>query len=182
MTIVPDTKDWTWVLQRVCPACAFDAATFPPEAVSAAVRTQAAVWQELLDHPLADMRPSPDTWSALEYGCHVRDVFVLYQRRLQMMLTRDHPTFANWDQDVTAVDDRYHEQDPEVVAVQVAVAAASLADSFDTVDGVDWQRTGERSDGAVFSVATFAQYMIHDPVHHVYDVKKGYEALQPESG
>jgi hypothetical protein len=24
MTIVPDTKDWTWVLRRPCPECGFD--------------------------------------------------------------------------------------------------------------------------------------------------------------
>ena len=24
MTIIPDTKDWTWVLQRSCPECGFD--------------------------------------------------------------------------------------------------------------------------------------------------------------
>jgi len=29
---------------------------------------------------------------------------------------------------------------------------------------------GRRSDGAVFTVASFARYMVHDPVHHLYDV------------
>jgi hypothetical protein len=32
-------------------------------------------------------RPSDDRWSALEYACHVRDVFRLYDERLEMMLT-----------------------------------------------------------------------------------------------
>jgi hypothetical protein len=30
--------------------------------------------------------------------------------------------------------------------------------------------TGEECDGAVFSVTSFGRYMIHDPVHHLYDV------------
>ena len=30
MPIVPDDKDWTWVLERPCPECGFDAATVPP--------------------------------------------------------------------------------------------------------------------------------------------------------
>jgi hypothetical protein len=168
------------VLQRVCPSCAFDAETFPPQAVAAAVRSQAVTWAELLAEPMVRERPDPRTWSALEYGCHVRDVFVLFERRLQLMLTQDHPTFANWDQDQTAVTSRYDLQDPDVVVAELTAAAAGLADTFESVHGEQWSRTGERSDGAVFTVATFAQYMIHDPLHHVDDVRKGYRALAGE--
>ena len=43
-------------------------------------------------------------------------------------------------------------------------------------DTKDWtwvlQRTGRRSDGAHFTVETFARYFIHDPVHHLYDVTR----------
>jgi hypothetical protein len=38
------------------------------------------------------------------------------------------------------------------------------------VTGDQWQRTGNRSDGARFTVETFARYFAHDPVHHLYDV------------
>jgi hypothetical protein len=38
------------------------------------------------------------------------------------------------------------------------------------VSAGQWQRTGRRSDGAHFTVETFARYFIHDPVHHLYDV------------
>ena len=27
MPIEPDTKDWTWVLERPCPECGFDASS-----------------------------------------------------------------------------------------------------------------------------------------------------------
>lgn len=33
-----------------------------------------------------------------------------------------------------------------------------------------WERTGLRSDGAQFTVLTLGQYLVHDPVHHVWDV------------
>ena len=29
--IVPDDKDWTWVLERVCPECGFDARSIDVE-------------------------------------------------------------------------------------------------------------------------------------------------------
>lgn len=179
MAIEPDTKDWTWVLQRRCPECGFDAGRFDPAEVAAVIRANAADWRRVLARPVAEVTTRPDdtTWSALEYACHVRDVFRIYDRRLERMLTEDGPTFANWDQDETAVADRYADQDPATVAGELSEAATVLADRFATVDGDQWHRTGDRSDGASFTVASFARYLIHDPVHHIDDVHKGIARL-----
>jgi hypothetical protein len=49
-------------------------------------------------------------------------------------------------------------------------AAEAIAARFGTVAGAQWQRTGARSDGAHFTVESFARYFIHDPVHHLCDV------------
>jgi hypothetical protein len=106
----------------------------------------------------------------LEYACHVRDVFTLFDHRLHRMLDEDDPIYPNWDQDATAIDERYNDQDPTVVAVQLWEAAVALAESFDEVAPDGWNRTGTRGDGARFSVETFARYLIHDPVHHLHDV------------
>jgi hypothetical protein len=171
MTIEPDSKDWTWVLERRCPECAFDASTVEPQAVAAMIRANAATWQSVLSRPGVSHRPATDDrWSPLEYACHVRDVFTLYDERLALMLDSDDPTYANWDQDETAVANRYREQDPAQVGDELAAAASAIADRFDTVHGAQWQRTGNRSDGARFTVATFARYLIHDPIHHLFDV------------
>jgi hypothetical protein len=178
MPIIPDDKNWTWVLDRQCPECGFDGTEMSSTAVPGALRENAAVWPDLLARPDASKRPSDDKWSALEYGCHVRDVFVLYDRRLSLMLEQDNPDFENWDQDKTAIDDRYHEQDPAQVSQDLLGAAAALADRFDTVTGEAWSKTGHRSDGSHFTVDTFARYLLHDPVHHVHDVETGYEQLE----
>jgi len=47
------------------------------------------------------------------------------------------------------------------------------------VAGDQWARSGRRSDGASFTVETFARYFVHDPVHHLYDVT-GVRYAQPE--
>jgi mycothiol maleylpyruvate isomerase-like protein len=86
------------------------------------------------------------------------------------MLTTEDPHYPNWEQDTTAVEDRYREQDPRRVAVELAEAAEKLAAEFEGVSGEQWQRTGNRSDGARFTVETFARYFLHDPVHHLHDV------------
>ncbi|HEX2057022.1 MAG TPA: DinB family protein [Actinomycetota bacterium] len=177
MPIVPDTKDWTWVLERRCDECGFEASAFPREEVGAMVRENAAAWRPLLAHPDVRKRPSDDRWSGLEYACHVRDVFRLYDRRLRMMLEEDDPLYPNWDQDDAAVSGAYDREDPERVADEIDEAATGLAARFDDVQGDQWQRPGRRSDGAVFTVESFARYFVHDPIHHLDDVRKGYERL-----
>jgi hypothetical protein len=170
--ITPDTKDWTWVLERSCDDCGLDTPAVVREDVAGMVRANAASWVGILGGDPAELarRPKPEVWSDLEYACHVRDVFRLFDIRLALMLTEDGPDFANWDQDATALAERYGEQDPARVAVELAAAAERLASAFEQVEGVRWQRTGNRSDGARFTVETFARYLIHDPVHHLYDV------------
>jgi hypothetical protein len=180
MAIEPDTKDWTWVLRRPCPECGFDAGRVDPAEVAAMTRANADDWQRVLARGAAEVTTRPDdaTWSALEYACHVRDVLRIFDGRLVRMLTEDGPAFANWDQDETAVADRYAEQDPATVARELADAAAVLADRFGGVEGDQWQRTGDRSDGASFTVASFALYFVHDPVHHIHDVHRGFARLR----
>ena len=183
MAIVPDDKDWTWVLGRPCPECGFEAATFPREQVGDLVRANADEWVALLAEGGDRLRerPSPDRWSGLEYACHVRDVFRLYDFRLHLMLDQDDPDYPNWDQDAAAVEERYAEQDPAEVVDDLVAAAATLAASFDAVAaepaGALWDRTANRSDGKHFTVESFARYMVHDPVHHAWDVRQGLAAL-----
>src|SRR5206468_3460537 len=104
-----DTKDWTWVLGRPCPECGFDASAFPRASIGAMIRANAEQWQGVLSRDDVARRPDEATWSPLEYACHVRDVFRIYDGRLALMLTEDDPLFENWDQDATAVEDRYAE-------------------------------------------------------------------------
>ncbi|WP_354640721.1 DinB family protein [Kitasatospora camelliae] len=170
--ITPDTKDWTWVLERPCAECGLDTPAVVPGEVAGLVRRNAASWVDLLagDPERLRERPSADVWSPLEYACHVRDVFRLFDVRLGLMLTQDGPLFPNWNQDETAVADRYNAQEPDRVAAELASAAETLATSFEKVSGGQWHRTGDRSDGARFTVESFSRYLIHDPVHHLHDV------------
>ncbi|HEY0520702.1 MAG TPA: DinB family protein [Ilumatobacteraceae bacterium] len=177
MAIEPETKNWTWVLERPCEECGFDTRSFPAHEIAARARACGQQWPALLADPRATQRPRDDRWSALEYGCHVRDVFRLGHYRLDRMLREDDPRFENWDQDETAVTDRYDLQDPGVVAAELVVAAGAFADLYATVETDQWRRPGLRSDGAHFTVESFGRYILHDPVHHVVDVETGFAEL-----
>ncbi len=112
--IEPDGKDWTWVLERPCPECGFDASAFPSVEVADLIRSNAAAWERLLSERAEELRrrPSDERWSTLEYACHVRDVCRLYDERLDLMLRRDDPLYANWDQDAAAAEEDYNAAGP----------------------------------------------------------------------
>ncbi|MBT8249345.1 MAG: DinB family protein [Acidimicrobiia bacterium] len=168
----PDLKDWTWVLDRTCPECGFEAATVERSRIGELLRENTQAWIRVLggDEQVLRTRPSADVWSTTEYACHVRDVHRLYSERLELMLAEDNPMFANWDQNEAAVERRYDLADPGQVKGELNTAGLKLADEFDTVAGEQWDRRGRRSDGANFTIETFARYLLHDPVHHLYDV------------
>jgi hypothetical protein len=173
MPIIPDTKNWTWVLEKPCAECGFDASVLSERDVAALIRSNAGLWPAVLARPDATARPDDSTWSALEYAAHVRDVFRIFEVRLHLMLDQNNPLFANWDQDEIAVAERYNEQDPAVVSAELGAAAAVLADTLDSVPDDSWTRRGRRGDGAEFTIASLARYLAHDPVHHLWDVRAG---------
>jgi hypothetical protein len=167
----PDTKDWTWTLSRQCPQCGLSAGEIGLEDIATRAFVAAEEWVQILrSSPAVTARPQPDVWSPLEYGAHVRDVLRIFDARLMLMLAEDDPTFANWDQNETALKERYAEQDPEVVADELEAAAQTMVDHIQALRDDQLARTGRRSNGSEFTVITLLQYFLHDVVHHLWDV------------
>jgi hypothetical protein len=170
MPIVPDDKDWTWVLERRCPDCGFDTGAVDPDQLADRIAKTTEAWRAILERPDVRRRPDESTWSPLEYACHVRDVHRVYAGRVARMIDEDDPHYANWDQDATALEDGYAAQDPATVADELAAAGATLGRLFAGVEGEGWERTGRRSDGASFTLDSIGRYYLHDIEHHIWDV------------
>ncbi|MGI3779987.1 MAG: DinB family protein [Janthinobacterium lividum] len=169
--IEPDDKDWTWVLERRCEECGFEAAGVAREQLAERYFVAGEEWVQILrSSPAVETRPAPTTWSPLEYGAHVRDVLGMTLQRVELMLTADDPVFANWDQDETAQAERYGEQDPERVAEDLEAAAQRLVGLIAEIEPAACERRGTRSNGSAFTVTTLLQYGLHDVVHHLWDV------------
>ena len=169
-TIEPDTKDWTWVLERPCPECGFDSRAVRREEVKNRFYANASAWHRVLEQADVAQRPAAGVWSPLEYACHVRDVHRIFGERVRMLLAVDDPLFENWDQDKAAVAGAYREQDPATVADELVESAAAVSRSYGSVEGPQWDRPGRRSNGSVFTVETLARYHLHDVEHHLHDV------------
>jgi hypothetical protein len=167
----PDEKDWTWVLQRACPECGFDAGDVPGPRVAGWLREKAACWPYVCERANASVRPEPGVWSPLEYACHVRDVCRVFESRVNLMRSQVDPAFESWNQDAAAIAGAYRTQEPLAVGVELCGAADAAADSFEAVGPDDWQRTGRRTNGSRFTIETLGQYFLHDVVHHLHDVR-----------
>jgi hypothetical protein len=170
MAIIPDTKDWTWVTERACRDCGFDPTGVTPDQVGPAVRETIPRWQSVLARPQVAERGNESVWSGLEYGAHVRDVCRVFENRLALMLSRNSPSFADWDQDAAAVEDGYGLQDPSEVSQELEDAALSVSAAFDAVVIDQWERQGVRSNGSIFTVTSLGAYFLHDVLHHLHDV------------
>lgn len=170
MDIIADKKDWTWVLERSCPDCGFTAAQATPATAATMIPVLLPRWQAALRRPDVEERPTPGTWSVLEYSAHVKDVFEVFTARLELMLREDNPTFANWDQDQAALNGNYSALDPEVVAQELVQNGLDAAAAFGAIQEDQWERRGLRSNGSEFTVVTLAGYFMHDIFHHLHDI------------
>lgn len=169
-SIEPDTKDWTWVLERPCPDCGFDPAQVDFSTLGEDILWLTPRWQDRLARPDARTRPAPDVWSPTEYAAHVRDVHRVFDQRFEQLLTQDDPLFANWDQDAAAIEGDYASLSPDVVSVELATAAGAVASRLNPITPDQLDRPGRRSNGSIFTVETLGRYYFHDLVHHLHDV------------
>jgi S-DNA-T family DNA segregation ATPase FtsK/SpoIIIE len=96
-------------------------------------------------------RPAEGVWSALEYACHVRDVFLVQRDRLYTALVEDTPTFTPMYRDQRVTLARYNAQDPEEVAEQLATAARLIAQAFAVLDSAQLMRSTKANTTAEIS-------------------------------
>lgn len=117
-------------------------------------------------------RPAPDVWSALEYACHIRDVFLVQRDRLYVALVEEKPSFSPMYRDERVVLARYNAQAPEEVAEQIATAARLIAQAFSVLDSAQFARlcVYNYPVPAEHSLLWVGQHVIHEGEHHCHDV------------
>lgn len=165
-----DTQDRTRVLGEPCPECGFDAAAADRATLGEEVRANAESFALALRAPHPSTRRHARTWSTTEYACHVRDVHRVFLERVRRMLDQDEPLLADWDQDATALEQRYDQQDPAELATALVEAADAVATTYDGVPADAWGRRGLRDNGSELTIASIGRYHLHDVVHHLHDV------------
>ena len=85
----PDDRDWTWVLERPCPDCGFDASPAPAAGLGAEARAVGSrVGRPAGSRATCGSASVRTGGRLLEYGCHVRDVLRLADERIGLLLAR----------------------------------------------------------------------------------------------
>lgn len=156
-----------------CDECGFDYDQPDLESSLATLGRQAAEYPLALSVDHCRVRPDPDTWSALEYACHVRDVLSIQCDRITQTLAEEHPTYVPMNREQRLIDDYYNEQDPVVVDSLVANAKAFVA-AGSALSRAELLRTG------VYNYPTptdrsldwLLRHVAHEVQHHLYDVRR----------
>lgn len=167
----PDTTDWTVAGFEGCAQCGFRPIR-PLSAIPARLTDSIGRWRVVLERADVAVRPEPDVWSPLEYACHVLDVHRVFTTRVEQMRSEDTPTFAEWDGEVAAVEGDYNARDPRSVASDYETAAHRAAELFAALEEDAWQRPGLRADGMRFTIASLADYWLHEVQHHLSDAER----------
>lgn len=119
-------------------------------------------------------RAQPNTWSTLEYGCHVRDVLLVQRERVLAARRVDRPSLEPMGREPRVEHDGYVQQDPAAVARQMTDAATLFANVLARLDDADWERTVLYNYPAYLerSLRWVAVHTVHEVRHHLLDVRR----------
>lgn len=122
-------------------------------------------------------RPHPEHWSALEYVCHVRDVFVTSIVRLVRTRTEERPSVDPMYNDLRASRLRYNESDLDAVLGELAAAANGFREEVVGKGGdcwwqsPDWDRTLRRLPDEERTARWLVRQALHEGTHHLEDIR-----------
>ena len=85
-----------------CPECRYDYATLDHSQIITEVTSLADQHRQVLSSAPRERlseHSRPDSWSPLEYGCHVRDVLRFQRERVMAAQAQDWPVFESMRRD-----------------------------------------------------------------------------------
>ncbi|MGO8725039.1 MAG: DinB family protein [Acidimicrobiales bacterium] len=166
-----------------CEECQFDYEALGAGAVPSALRSLGGRFGMRIANDRGDptlgltirTRPAPRVWSALEYACHMRDVFLIQRERLYLALVEECPSFAKMYRDERAVLARYGAEDPDDVIRELKVAAEMLAWAFEGLDETQLQRRCIYNfpEPTERNVLFLGRQAVHEGEHHLRDIDAG---------
>lgn len=159
-----------------CAECGFVYDLTRATDVAPLAREHAVEYADLLltDSPKLRQRPKPDTWSPLEYACHMRDVLFMQRERVLAARRATTPETTPMGRDERVEHDGYADQKPSDVGRQLRDAAQLFANVLERLPAADWERTlifgypepQERS------LRWLALHTLHELRHHLLDMHR----------
>ena len=160
-----------------CAECGFVYEDLAVSDVPRVIRSLAAGYEEALgDDPVGNaisVRPSDEVWSALEYGCHVRDVLLVQRERVVLALVEDTPSFARMYRDERVSLTGYENERCEEVVAEIGIAANLLAKVFEGLspDQLERHCIYNFPEPSKRTVLWLGRHTVHEASHHLGDVR-----------
>jgi hypothetical protein len=154
-----------------CDSCGFAFPDCDVTTVAARLPTLAADVRVLIEAAGRDRlgaKPDDGSWSAIEYLCHLRDVYEVSAIRLYRVRTEDRPQLEPMYNDLRAIRFRYAGRDAPAVLDELDAAVAGCCDEIARV--TDWDRTMTRLAGEHRTARWLARAAVHEGVHHLRDL------------
>jgi hypothetical protein len=165
---------------ELCDECHFSYDALDAGAVPGAIRSLGNRFAMRLSNERGDptlaltirTRPAPGIWSALEYACHVRDVFLVQRERVYLTAVEQCPSFARMYRDERAELARYAAQAPNEVGYELKTAAEMLAWALAGLDEAQLQRPCIYNfpEPVERTVLWLGRHAVHEGEHHLRDI------------
>ncbi|MGE0793997.1 MAG: DinB family protein [Acidimicrobiia bacterium] len=161
------------MIEWVCPECGLDYGTLTADALPLRAEPLPGRWRGTLgglDDVRLRRRPTPTTWSPIEYAAHTRDVVADLRATLLAMLGRG-PMPSPGDPDEVVLERRYAEADLAEVLdsleaetdALVAFLRGVTAEEAVVEHEFEWGRR---------DLLTIAGNAVHEHTHHLFDVER----------
>ncbi|HEU5158446.1 MAG TPA: DinB family protein [Streptosporangiaceae bacterium] len=117
------------------------------------------------------VRPRKGAWSPLEYTGHVRDVYALFDRRIQTVLKSPGSELEIIDHDMAVAEGGYNRLAATALADDLMLRADGLAATLRKVRPWQWSLRGFRGDESR-TIEEIAKRAVHEGRHHLMDVER----------
>jgi uncharacterized glyoxalase superfamily protein PhnB len=155
-----------------CAGCGLDPSELPARALGAEVRDVVHAFGEVLaaaDDDAVRVRGADGSWSALEYGVHVRDLLTVFAERIVRTLAEHEPELGWWDHEAAIADGMANESDVAAVVDDLGRNAGKLSEALRLVDDEQWERAATRRGSERFTIELMARFTLHEVAHHRAD-------------
>ncbi|GAB3836719.1 DinB family protein [Dactylosporangium cerinum] len=130
-----------------CESCGLRYGDLTTAAALGLIRSYPTRYRRRLQHLPVDVlrrRPTSGVWSALEYACHVRDVYDVYDTRVRRTLTEHEPTLEPMRNDERAEQRAYNQQSLAAVLLDLERNVDRFAALTSEISEPQWSRSAVR--------------------------------------
>lgn len=134
-----------------------------------------AIAAQLIAEPeRALLRPSPERWSMLEYGAHVRDILLTIRDRLVIGLAEDNPDFKSLWRDERINLGLYRTDTPPEIVKELEASSSMFLRLFAEIDPASLERIVQYGfpNPTTRTLKWMSQQAVHEVEHHLGDIQE----------